>query len=32
MEQEIKFEQLKENIKKCNYCKEKLGFEPHPIF
>ena len=32
MEQEIKFEQLKENIKKCNYCKEKLEFEPHPIF
>lgn len=32
MKQEIKFEQLKENIKKCNYCKEKLGFEPHPIF
>lgn len=32
MKQEIMFEQLKENIKKCNYCKEKLGFEPHPIF
>ena len=32
MEQEIKFEQLKENIKKCNHCKEKFGFEPHPIF
>lgn len=32
MKQEIMLEQLKENIKKCNYCKEKLGFEPHPIF
>lgn len=32
MEQKIKFEQLKEKIKKCDYCKEKFGFEPHPIF
>ena len=32
MEQKMKFEQLKEKIKKCDYCKEKFGFEPHPIF
>ena len=25
MEQEIKFEQLKENIKKCNYIKEIIN-------
>lgn len=32
MEQKLKFEQLKEKIKECDYCKEKFGFEPHPIF
>lgn len=26
------FEKLKNEIEKCNYCKEKFGFEPHPIF
>lgn len=26
------FEELKSEIEKCNYCKEKFGFEPHPIF
>lgn len=26
------FEKLKEDIEKCKYCKEKFGFEPHPIF
>ena len=32
MEQKLKFEQLKEKIKECDCCKEKFGFEPHPIF
>lgn len=26
------FEKLKNEIEKCDYCKEKFGFEPHPIF
>ena len=26
------FEKLKSEIEKCDYCKEKFGFEPHPIF
>jgi len=26
------FEALKNKIEKCNYCQEKIGFEPHPIF
>ena len=26
------FEELKEKIEKCKYCKEKFGFDPHPIF
>lgn len=26
------FNKLKEEIKKCDYCKEKFGFEPHPVF
>ena len=26
------FESLKEQIQKCEYCKEKFGFEPYPIF
>lgn len=25
------FEKLKCDIEKCTYCKEKFGFEPHPI-
>ena len=32
MKQKLKFEQLKEKIKECDCCKEKFGFEPHPIF
>ena len=31
MKQKLKFEQLKEKIKECDCCKEKFGFEPHPI-
>ena len=26
------FEKLRKEIEKCNYCEEKFGFEPHPIF
>ncbi len=26
------FNELKREIEKCNYCEEKFGFEPHPIF
>lgn len=26
------FEELKKQIEKCDYCKEKFGFDPHPIF
>ncbi len=26
------FNELKKEIEKCNYCEEKFGFEPHPIF
>lgn len=26
------FEELKKQIEKCDYCKEKFGFVPHPIF
>ena len=26
------FEKLKKDIEQCKYCKEKFGFEPHPIF
>ena len=26
------FERLKQNIEKCDFCKENFGFEPHPIF
>lgn len=26
------FEKLKNEIEKCDYCKEKFGFNPHPIF
>ncbi len=26
------FQELQEQIKKCEYCKEKFGFKPHPIF
>ena len=28
----IMFEILKQDIEKCDFCKEKFGFEPHPIF
>ena len=28
---EKEFEKLKENILQCNICKEKFGFDPHPI-
>ena len=27
-----KFEKLLRNLKKCEICKEKFGFQPHPIF
>ena len=26
------FEDLKEKVCNCRYCKEKFGFEPHPVF
>ena len=26
------FKRLKNEIEKCDYCREKFGFEPHPIF
>ena len=26
------FEELKNKIEKCKYCKDKFGFEPHPVF
>ncbi len=26
------FENLKMEVEKCKYCKEKFGFEPHPVF
>jgi len=26
------FSSLLENLKKCEICKEKFGFKPHPIF
>lgn len=32
VESKNKFEKLKNEIEKCDYCKEKFGFEPHPIF
>ena len=29
---EKEFNDLIENIKKCEICKDKFGFQPHPIF
>ena len=26
------FNELKKEIENCKYCKEKFGFEPHPVF
>lgn len=26
------FKQLKEQIESCNYCQERFGFVPHPVF
>lgn len=26
------FEKLRKEIENCNYCEEKFGFKPHPIF
>ena len=26
------FDVLLKNLKKCEICKEKFGFQPHPIF
>ncbi len=26
------FDSLKKEIQQCNYCEEKFGFKPHPIF
>lgn len=26
------FEELRSDIEKCDYCKEKFGFMPHPVF
>lgn len=28
----MEFEELMEQVKKCRHCREKFGFEPHPVF